>query len=355
MFNTQVRVASVPSSHVYVRHLSTPDASSQVTRLPDPVPADGRKVPGGWWPPVMLDPDWIARHHDDFDLMHVHFGFDAIGPDTMRAIVDELERHGKPLVYTLHDLRNPHHPTPGDHEKVLDVLVPAATELVTLTPGAAEVIERRWSRTASVLPHPHVVPRVRFPASPTVGEEFVVGVHAKSVRPNMDPLPVISTLTDAAASYPDVVIQVNLHSEVFEPGSHWYNPEFGSAALSLGGRPATRVVVHDYFSDDELWDYLESLAVSVLPYRFGTHSGWLEACHDLGTAVIAPSCGFYRDQRECELFDFTEDRYDAESLVQALDRSYRRVPTPPTWTQRRSERAWIAAEHDRLYARCLDA
>ena len=33
-----------------------------------------------------------------------------------------------------------------------------------------------------------------------------------------------------------------------------------------------------------------------LPYRWGTHSGLLEAAHDLGTPVLAPSCGAYHDQ-----------------------------------------------------------
>ncbi len=85
-----------------------------------------------------------------------------------------------------------------------------------------------------------------------------------------------------------------------------------------------RVRVHPYFSDDELWDYLASLTVSLLPYRFGSHSGWLEACFDLGTAVIAPSCGFYDQQRPCGVFEFTEDSFDAESLRRAVDDAYRR-------------------------------
>ncbi len=40
-----IRVASVPASHVYVRHLACPEGDD-VIRLTDPVPADGRKVPG---------------------------------------------------------------------------------------------------------------------------------------------------------------------------------------------------------------------------------------------------------------------------------------------------------------------
>ena len=34
----------------------------------------------------------------------------------------------------------------------------------------------------------------------------------------------------------------------------------------------------------------------VLPYRWGTHSGLLEAAHDLGTPTLAPAFGGYADQ-----------------------------------------------------------
>ena len=83
-----LRVASVPASHIYVRHLSDPGGFDTVTRLRDPVPADGRTVPGGWWPPLMLDPGWIRENHHRFDVFHVHFGFDAIG----LAVLAEVEQ-----------------------------------------------------------------------------------------------------------------------------------------------------------------------------------------------------------------------------------------------------------------------
>ncbi|SNV24085.1 Uncharacterised protein [Rhodococcus rhodochrous] len=81
-------------------------------RLTDPVPADGRKVPGGWWPPLMLEPGRVSDHHEEFDVFHIHFGFDAIGAEQLQDVVAELAEHDKPLVYTVHDLRTPHHPTP---------------------------------------------------------------------------------------------------------------------------------------------------------------------------------------------------------------------------------------------------
>ena len=162
-----IRVASVPASHVYVRHLLDPADTDPVIRLDDPVPSDGAKVPGGWWPPLMLQPEWIAQNYSRFDVFHIHFGFDAISADTLRGVIDELTGHDKPLVYTVHDLRNPHQQDAGPHEKQLDVLVPAADELVTLTPGAAEVIRARWGRSAEVHPHPHVLDpaRIRRPRS----------------------------------------------------------------------------------------------------------------------------------------------------------------------------------------------
>ena len=116
--------------------------------------------------------------------------------------------------------------------------------------------------------------------------------------------------------------------------------------------------MHSYFSDDELWDYLASLTVSLLPYRFGSHSGWLEACFDLGTALIVPSCGFYDQQRPCGVFGFTEKHFDAESLRRAVDDAYGSWavgrPAPrATWPARRAERADVAAAHRCLYRSVL--
>lgn len=348
-----IRVASVPASHVYVRHLGDPDEPDGVLRLPDPPPADGRTVPGGWWPPLMLDPAWIDEHQAEFDLMHVHFGFDAIEPAVLREIVDRLRAHGKPLVYTVHDLRNPHHPDPGDHDAQLDVLIEAADVLITLTPGAGREIERRWGRRAHVLPHPHVVEPGLVRAERPPAPQFSVGVHVKSLRANMDPLPVLETLAGVITEIPEAVLRINLHDEMFDPDNHWYNPRTGAAVLDFQRRPQVQVEVHEYFSDAKLWRYLSSLSASVLPYRFGTHSGWLEACYDLGTAVIAPDCGHYRDQRPCYSYGFGEHGLDTASLRRAVLEANAGPLPRATWPRRHSERRALATAHRRLYEQAL--
>lgn len=139
-----MRVASVPASHVYVRHLSDPTVKDAVVRLADPVPADGRIVPGGWWPPLMLEPGWVSAHHDQFDVFHLHFGFDAVSTRQLREVRRELTRHGKPLIYTVRDLRNPHQREASVHAEQQGALIDQADRLIILTPGAAEEIRRRW-------------------------------------------------------------------------------------------------------------------------------------------------------------------------------------------------------------------
>lgn len=350
-----IHVASVPAGHVYVRHLSDPDGGDAVVRLPDVPPADGRLVPGGWWPPAMLDADWVAANAEQFDVFHVHFGFDAIDPDRLAATLDALDEHGIPLVYTVHDLRNPHQRCPHDHDARLALLVQRAARLITLTPGAAAVLRERFGRDAAVLPHPHVLPAERLGAQKRPHEGFVVGLHAKSLRANMDVLGVARALAVALEELPGARLQINLHDEVFDRDCWAFDLRTGARLRALAARhPHVDLVEHRYFSDAELWEYLAALDVSVLPYRFGTHSGWLEACHDLGTAVVAPTCGFYAEQRPCFTYRHDEDGLDPASLADAVRAAHAAGPAAPADpAARRRERRMLARAHAALYREVL--
>jgi hypothetical protein len=350
-----IRVASVPGRHVYVSHLSDPDGCDGVVRLRDPHPLVATTpLVGQWWPPTMLSTRWIIDHADDFDIFHVHFGFDALDPTALRRVVDELGARGKPLVYTVHDLRNPHHADPAAHDAHLDVLIPAATTLITLTQGAAEVIRRRWQRHAHVLPHPHVVDLQRMRSARPRHGGFIVGVHAKSVRASMDPESVIRALCDLTRDLPGARVQVNLHHDVYDADGLRHDRHFVSYLRNAASSHELDLLVHDCYTDDELWNYLQRLDVSVLPYRFGTHSGWLEACHDLVTTVIAPTCGFFAEQKPCLTYHHDESHLDIDSLHTAVRAAYLKRPS---WRAdidaRRHERRALAAAHRKLYEQSL--
>jgi glycosyl transferase family 4 len=347
-----IRVASVPSGHVYVKHLSDPNAEDGVTRLTDPAPCGAPSTAQRWWPPAMLDPRWIRAHHDEFDVFHLHFGFDAAAPAELTDITATLRELRKPLVFTVHDLRNPHHRDTRTHRRQLDVLIPAADALVTLTPGAAEVIETTWGRHARVIPHPQVVEPADIP--PRRAHPFTVGVHAKSLRPNMAPGPVIEVLCDVVAGLPDARLRVDIHTEVVDPDGPRHDPTLVAALRRRHDAGSLSLHVHDFFTDAELWRYLADLDLSVLPYTFGTHSGWLEACHDLGTTVATSTCGFYAQQRPCLTYRHDADGFDAIALADAVRLCHDKRPDWRADPVRRTrERQRIARQHRQLYEAVL--
>ena len=346
-------VASVPSGHVYVRHLAPANGGGAV-RLVDPDPSDpGRAAGATWWPPVMLDPEWARAA--DVDVFHLHFGFDTCPPERLEELTRVLRERGTPFVFTVHDLRNPHHDDRRMHDAQLDVLVPAADALVTLTPGAAQQIAQRWGREAVVIPHPHVVDLPTMTRALNVRplwthRPFRVGLHLKSLRANMDPMRVLPTLVETVAGLDDAVLQVNCHRDILDPDgsrhdrglSAWLQREADAGRLDLE--------VHDYFSDDDLWAYLTSLDLSVLPYTFGTHSGWLEACRDLQTTVLAPSCGFYAEQGPVLSYTNDGDHFEPDSLRAAVVRAHAERPQlGATLDERIVQRREVARMHEDLY------
>jgi hypothetical protein len=166
----------------------------------------------------------------------------------------------------------------------------------------------------------------------------------------MHPHPLLPVLVDAVRDLPGAVLQVNGHRDVLLPDGPRYDAELAEALQHHAGRGEVDLRIHDFLDDDALWAYLADLDVSVLPYRFGTHSGWLEACRDLGVAVIAPSCGYYAGQGPVLTYEHDEDHFDAASLVAAVREVHaRHAPAPIDVDARRRQRAQVAAAHARVY------
>ena len=301
----------------------------------------------------MLQPGWVEEHAGDFDVFHIHFGFDALAPADLHALVEALRRHGKPLAYTVHDLRNPHQPDRAVHDAALDVLIPAADALVTLTPGAAEEIERRWGRRAHVIPHPHVVETQDFDAPRPRHDRPRIGLHLKSLRASMNPLPVLRVLAAESAAR-NMEFVVDVHTDVVTPTMANHHPGVVEMLQRLEEEFGTHIHVHDYYTDQELWAYFRGLDLSVLPYRFGTHSGWLEACFDLGTRVLAPRIGHYHDQHDGVLgYRLDGEEPVIEDIEDALESIGDAEPWRADKSARLEQRRSIAEAHERLYVDLL--
>ncbi|RAV32729.1 hypothetical protein DLJ54_02130 [Corynebacterium heidelbergense] len=289
--------------------------------LPDPI-VDARD-PQRWWPHPALQAQWWADNFpvdhppqphmaqmaedsagpaDAVDAVHVHFGFEHLSVAEVEQFVAALRQRHIPLVVTVHDVDNPHLALPdqqADHRQRLGVLLAAAQCILTLSRGAQEEIERRYGRTATVVPHPPIVPDPQAVPRPMTRraeepgqrgmEHCTVGVFLKSLRSNVVRNPAFYRGL-AATIYP-ATLQVFVHEDQADDELIHH---------LRATRERIDIRVHPPMPDEELYRQIRAQDAVVLPYERGTHSGWLRMCEDLGVPVAVPDCGFFFSQADPE-------------------------------------------------------
>ncbi len=325
-----VRVAAVPSAHPYVTAVADP---AGVRLLADPPPPG---VPAGqWWPPQVLLPQWLEAHAEEFDLVHVHFGIESYTADELTLTVAALERLGKPLVYTVHDLENPQLSSQEAHRDGLAVLAHAADELITLTASAADEVAAITGRTATVVPHPTLLGETERPVG-TAHDTVRVGVHLRDLRPNIDGVATTATLVRAIA---DLRAQGARIEGIVRLNERVRDEEAAASIVLLAeGCDGVRVERGPRQDDGELAAWLADLDVCLLPYRHGTQSGWAELCYDLAVPVVGTRVGHMAAQHPTDFHTF--DLGEPLSLERAVIDA-----TSPAWSAPGSRRR--AAEVER--------
>lgn len=333
-------VQHIPAAHPYAASVT----HRAVSTLPDP-PVPGAPA-GRWWPHPALEPDWPATTRAD--VVHLHFGFEHRSPAELHAWTQALRRAHIALVVTVHDLINPHLGPSRAYDALLDVVIPAADALTTLTTGAAAEIQRRWGRAAHVHPHPHVVAEDWLDRPRPAHEGWVAGVHAKSVRASLDVEAILATAR-VIRDLPGGVLRLHVHEDALDPAHPRHDPRL---TRLMRTDDAVDVRVHGPLSDMDLWTDLLETDLALLPYRHATHSGWLEMCHDLGTDLLAADVGHLTSQRPVRAY--TGDASLTAELVRAHAEHRRGVrPARPSPTARRRERDEVRDLHAALYAEVL--
>ncbi|RBY92943.1 hypothetical protein DQ241_02605 [Blastococcus sp. TF02A-30] len=321
----RTRVASVPFADAYV------DAV---------LPADAVRVGTAGRPSPWLDADHLARHAGDIDVLHLHVGHGGVELSRLEEWTGEVRRLGIPLVVTVHQLRDPREPGRRRLDAQLAAVLATAEVVLTLTPSAADEIADRFGRTAIVLAHPSVAE-----PDPELGaERGLVGVRlgrASAAVP--DPAAVARASASGAVSGGG---RLRVLAEV------GWDIDPGVRALAEAGE--LELVVH---RPEEAVAQLQQLHVAVLPERCGTHSRELEVCRDVGTRVVAPSCGFFADQWS-EVVTYGNDEVDGldeVSLTAAVAAALTRpMPRPADRAWREEQREAVLRVHAEVYAQLKD-
>ena len=325
--------------------LPTPGAGLRVAQIPHADPYVDAVLPDGVVrvgfaaePSPWLDLEYLAEHRDDVDVVHLHAGYGHLDAAALKAWAEELQRSGVPLVVTVHQLRDPAQPTPGRHDAHLAAVLSTAEVVLTLTPGAADEIAERYGRTAIVVAHPSITV-----AGPGLGaERGLVGVRVGPPSCAVpDPLGLVRAALSGAVSGGG-----RLRVLVEESVAARLDP----AVVDLGSSGALELV---RYRAEEWVATLQQLHVIVLPERYGTHSRDVEICRDVGTRVVAPTCGWFADQWS-EVVPYSNDEQgglDRVSLTAAIGAALARPmprPADPIW--REGQRAAVREVHAEVYA-----
>jgi hypothetical protein len=264
---------------------------------------------------------------------------EPLRPDDVERWTAEVRRTGVPLVVTVHQLTVGE--APDRHAAALATLLETAEIVLTLTPGAADEIAERYGRTPIVVAHPSL-------AAPLPGlgaDRGLVGVAIGAPSP--------------AVPDPEAIVRAALSGAVSGGGRLrvFVDPALRVAddlpfLTAMAGAGQVEVLVTPTHGPG--WAArVQQLHALVLPQCYGTHSADVEICRDVGTAVVAPSCGWFADQWS-EVIGYANDvdaGLDVVSLSGAIAAALTRpVPRPADRAWREEQRAAVQRVHAAVYA-----
>ncbi|MDV8001647.1 hypothetical protein [Rhodococcus sp. IEGM 1408] len=373
---SRTRVAVMPAAHPAVRRITGLDGLDHIELLPlrpdavrgetraDAAPAeqvasdelpDGVRRdevhPGG-------DPLW------HIDVAHVHFGYDYLDAESADDMVAYLADAGVPMVLTVHDIVYPSHEDDAPHRDHTATLVEAASRVITLTEVAAQELWVRWGVEAVVVPHPRLLDEPEISTAIRSGHHLrggdgttVVGVLLERMGENIEGPELLDLLAPVASGRQSAHLRIVVEAQAWrdacgedrESGGHHLVAELAAE----GDWESVRLVRYEALDLGPVLAEFAALDVCVLPYRFATHSTWLELCRDLGVAPVFPAVGCLREQwfDRCDPSEHSGEVYDPRDPG-ALTWAVRTAIDEPRGVPPRVEGAdpaAVMAAHEQVY------
>lgn len=326
------RVLCWPPAHPYVDRLY--GRVAQPVRLPEDEDGDE----------LLHDLTWLRHNAHRVDIAHLHFGQHTHPISRVVEVVATLRACAIPVVWTVHQVRNPALEPEQDRTlELLDAASPHVNRVTTFTPSASATLSERLDRPVEVIPHGPLVPRTRRrslrnsralgPARPARGHVLVVvGPGRRSTS--------LDDVVAAAAGGRRRSLRILLHRS--------QRADHADAVEAAADSASVDVALHDGLTQGELEHELLDAAALLLPTLWGTHSGLAEMAADLGIPVVPTTCSHVDEQVPTDLRVAVDGaRLSSTDLAAVFDApSLPEAPRPES--RDRAARAFLAG-HEHLY------
>ena len=347
----RTRVGVLPAAHPAVRRITGLDGLDHIELVP-------------------VRASEVGREDDPLrgvDLAHMHIGYDYLSPEGAGEVVRHLDERGIPLVLTVHDIVYPREEDALPHRRHTGTMVRAARSVITLTGVAAHELWVRWGVDAVVVPHPRLLSELEISAAVRSSRHVrapnstVVGVLLERMGENIEGPELLDLLDPVSEDLPGAHLRIVVEAQAWRQawgedlGAH--DQQVVGELAAEGGWGSVRLVQYETGNLGPLLPEFAALDVCVLPYRFATHSSWLELCRDLGVAPVFPPVGFLREQ----WFDRSEpgehsgeiyDPRDPGSLARSV-RTALATPYAPPPRIEGADSGEVMAAHGRVYRRVI--
>ncbi|WP_187702053.1 hypothetical protein [Dietzia sp. CQ4] len=358
---SRTRVAVLPAAHPAVRRITGLASSGRLEMVPmRPGVVNGESHPGTY---VKGDGPAPDRDLDHVDVAHVHFGYDYLDPESARDVIEHLSHAGVPMVLTVHDIVYPSHEDSEPHRGYTGTLVGAAVQVLTLTEVAARELWVRWGVEAMVVPHPRLLDEAEISSAIRASKHLrapgdtVVGVLLERMGENIEGPELLDLLAPVATGRRNAHLRIVVEAQAWrdacgedrESGGHHLVAELAAE----GGWESVRLIRYEARDLGPVLAEFAALDVCVLPYRFATHSTWLELCRDLGVTPVLPAVGFLREQwfDRCDPDEHSGEVYDPRdpgTLTWAVRTAIDEPRSPPPRVEG-ADPGKVMAAHEQAY------
>lgn len=304
---------------------------------------------------------WLLTHKpwDWFDVVHLHhIEFEPIV--LLKKLLWECRRARKRVVFTAHDLA-PIFISTVEYNRRLRLLVSEGVPFVCLTERSCRDVRAKVAADCVVIPHGR--DGAALPERPVRAAGPTRFLIFGSLRSSRD-IELVLNCWRFAPSLGDSELRLLLRApsraSMVSEESTWRTICMHAADTRLG------VEVRSFPTDQEIRHALMHSDCLVLPYRWASHSGQLEAAADAGTLALASRIGYLADQAamhhglsaEPSWFDWADGNKYAygERFLTAMEDAHARIqsgwqaPGPAQFSAHRdAEGAAILAAHGRLY------